>query len=1049
MDDHNSKKIGAAVVVGGGIAGMQASLDLGASGIKVYLVETKPSIGGVMAQLDKTFPTNDCAMCTMAPRLVEISRHKNIDLISLAEVESVKGEAGNFTITVKKRPRYVNEDKCTGCGSCLAVCPVGKAKAAADGKERKIKPIPDEYNEGLSTRPAVSIPFPQAIPNKAFIDSRYCLYLNSGKCGNCKKACKADAIDFEQKEQIFELNAGAIMVTPGYELFDIGSKPEYGEGKFENVVPALKFERILSASGPYQGKVLRPSDKKVPKKLAFIQCVGSRDHERDYCSAVCCMYATKEALIAKEHLGDQLEIDILYMDIRAYGKGFDEYYQRAQKMGVNYIRCRVPSIEEKPETKNLIINYLSDNDKKVSKEYDMIVLSTGLLAPKSAKQISGIFGISLNEYNFCNTGSFSPVNSSRDGIFVAGPFTEPKDVPETVIQASGAASKALSLLSDVRGTLVKDKEYPPEKDITGQDARIGVFICHCGKNIGGVANVPEIVKYASTLPSVVHAEDNLYMCSSDAIDKIKQKIEEHHLNRVVVASCTPRTHEPLFKNTIREAGLNEYLFEMANIREHCTWAHMHEPEAATKKAMGLVQMAVAKSRLLEPLYRQFVPINQDCLVIGGGISGMVAAMEVANQGFLVHLVEKENQLGGGARNLHYLLGNENPQEYVNDLIKSVNIHEKIMVHTGSKIESFTGSIGKFKTIINMAGEKLEFEHGATIVATGAIEHKPSEYMYGKNKKVMTQLEFEEKLANDAQFKPPECVVMIQCVESRNDERPYCSRICCGTAVKNALKIKEKFPDTGVYVLYRDMRTFGFMESYYTKARQKGIVFAIYNSDKKPELIESNNGNLTVKYFDSTLQENIEIDSDYVVLSTPVTPRPENKELASMLKVPLDQNKFFLEAHIKLRPVDFATDGIFVCGLAHYPKSIKDSISQAGATAARAGTILSKKFIETEGAISVVNEAKCIGCGTCVTVCPYNAPALEEVTVTVEEVTYTTKKSKINPAACKGCGSCAAACPAGAITASHFSSKEIREVIDAFDRGVRSVSIEKGVVEVTV
>ncbi|MCZ7361817.1 MAG: 4Fe-4S binding protein, partial [Candidatus Methanoperedens sp.] len=599
---------------------------------------------------------------------------------------------------------------------------------------------------------------------------------------------------------------------------------------------------------------------------------------------------------------------------------------------------------------------------------------------------------SLNEYNFCNTGSFSPVNSSRDGIFVAGPFTEPKDVPETVIQASGAASKALSLLSDVRGTLVKDKEYPPEKDITGQDARIGVFICHCGKNIGGVANVPEIVKYASTLPSVVHAEDNLYMCSSDAIDKIKQKIEEHHLNRVVVASCTPRTHEPLFKNTIREAGLNEYLFEMANIREHCTWAHMHEPEAATKKAMGLVQMAVAKSRLLEPLYRQFVPINQDCLVIGGGISGMVAAMEVANQGFLVHLVEKENQLGGGARNLHYLLGNENPQEYVNDLIKSVNIHEKIMVHTGSKIESFTGSIGKFKTIINMAGEKLEFEHGATIVATGAIENKPSEYMYGK---------------------------------------------------------KEKFPDTGVYVLYRDMRTFGFMESYYTKARQKGIVFAIYNSDKKPELIESNNGNLTVKYFDSTLQENIEIDSDYVVLSTPVTPRPENKELASMLKVPLDQNKFFLEAHIKLRPVDFATDGIFVCGLAHYPKSIKDSISQAGATAARAGTILSKKFIETEGAISVVNEAKCIGCGTCVTVCPYNAPALEEVTVTVEEVTYTTKKSKINPAACKGCGSCAAACPAGAITASHFSSKEIREVIDAFDRGVRSVSIEKGVVEVTV
>jgi heterodisulfide reductase subunit A len=1047
--DSNKKTIGSAVVIGGGIAGMQASLDLASSGIKVYLVETKPSIGGVMAQLDKTFPTNDCAMCTMAPRLVEISSHKNIDLISLAEVESVKGEAGNFTVTVKKRPRYVNEKKCTGCGSCLAVCPVGKAKAAEDGKERKIKPIPDEYNEGLSTRPAVSIPFPQAIPNKAFIDNRYCLYINGGKCGNCKKACKADAIDFEQKEQIFELNVGAIMVTPGYELFDIGSKPEYGSGKFENVLTALKFERILSASGPYQGKVLRPSDKKVPKKLAFIQCVGSRDHERDYCSAVCCMYATKEALIAKEHLGDQLEIDILYMDIRAYGKGFDEYYQRAQKLGVNYIRCRVPAIEENPDTKNLIINYLSENDKKVTREYDMIILSTGLLAPKSAQQISSTLGISLNEYNFCNTGSFSPVNSSREGIFVAGPFTEPKDIPETVIQASGAASKALSLLSSARGTLVKEKEYPSEKDITGQEARIGVFICHCGKNIGGVANVPEVVKYASTLPSVVHAEDNLYMCSSDAIDRIKQKIEEHHLNRVVVASCTPRTHEPLFKNTIREAGLNEYLFEMANIREHCTWAHMHEPEAATKKAKGLVQMAVAKSRLLEPLYRQFVPINQDCLVIGGGIAGMAAAKEVADQGFLVHLVEKEAQLGGNARQLHYLLDGANPQDYLNGLIKSVNNHENIRVHTGSPIESLSGSIGKFKTVINHDGAKQEFEHGAIIVATGAIEHKPSEYMYGKNKRVMTQLELEDKLANDPQFKAPECVVMIQCVESRNNDRPYCSRICCASAVKNALKIKEKYPDAGVYVLYRDMRTFGFLEGYYTKARQQGIVFAIYDPERKPELIESKNGNLTVRYFDSTMQENIEIDSDYVVLSTPVTPRPENKELASLLKVPLDQNKFFLEAHIKLRPVDFATDGIFLCGLAHYPKSIKDSIAQAGAAAAKAGTILSKKFIETEGAISVVNEAKCIGCGTCVTVCPYNAPALEEVTVTVEEITYKTKKSRINPAACKGCGSCAAACPAGAITAQHFSSKEIGEVIDAFDKGVRSISIEKGIVEVTV
>lgn len=1042
--NKNGNKVGAAMVIGGGIGGMQTSLDLASSGIKVYMVETNPCIGGVMSQLDKTFPTNDCAMCTMAPRLVEISRHSNIEIITLADIDTIEGDAGNFTVTLKKKPRFVDEEKCTGCGECVSVCPLGKVKPS---KNKERKSIPDEYNEGLSNRSAIYIPYPQAIPNTAVIDSDNCLFLNTGKCGVCKKTCKAGAVDFEQKEKKVELNVGAVVLAPGYKLFDPKVKPEYGYGEFENVITALKFERILSASGPFQGKTLRPSDMTKPKRIAFIQCVGSRDNERDYCSAVCCMYATKEAIIAKEHIGDDLKCDVFYMDIRAFSKGFDEYYERAKIMGINYIRCRVPSIEEVPDSKNLIINYLTEDDRKLSGEYDLVVLSTGLKPPDSAKDLSERLDISLNDHNFCKTGAFSPVNSSREGIYVAGPFTEPKDIPETVTQASGAASKALSLLSDVRGTLVSEKEYPPETDVTGLEARVGVFICHCGKNIGGVANVPEIVEFAKTLPDVVHAEDNLYMCSTEANDKIREKIKENDLNRVVVASCTPRTHEPLFRSTVRDAGLNEYLFEMANIREHCTWAHMNEPEAATEKAKDLVGMAVAKARLLTPLYKQQVPINQDCLVIGGGVSGMSASLELAQQGFHVSLIEKENELGGNARNLYYLLDGENPGEYLEGLIKNVNSHENIDIFTKTGILSISGSIGKFKTVIHQNGIETEIEHGAVIVASGAVEHKPTEYLYGKNDRIVTQHEFEKMLSTDGQVNAPDTVVMIQCVESRNEDRPYCSRICCSHAVKNAIKIKEKYPDTGVYVLYRDMRAFGFLEGFYTKARQMGVVFGIYNEDKKPEVV-ADGKELQVRYFDATLQADIDIDADYVVLSTPVVPGPDNKELSSMLKIPLDQNKFFLEAHMKLRPVDFATEGVFLCGLAHYPKSIKDSIAQAGAAAAKVSTILSRDFIETEAAISIVDESKCIGCGTCVTVCPYNAPVLEEVEVKVEEMTYTAKKSRINPAACKGCGSCAAACPAGAITAQRFSSKEIREVIDAFEKGIKGISMEE-VVEVRV
>jgi heterodisulfide reductase subunit A len=1011
-------KLGSALVVGGGIGGMQAALDLAASGIKVYLIDKKPAIGGVMSQLDKTFPTNDCAMCTMSPRLVEIGRHKDIEIITLSEVEKVEGVPGNFKVLIDKRARYVDVSKCTGCGTCVSKCP---------------KSVPNRFNEGLSNRHAMHILYPQAVPNKPAIDKEHCLYFKTGKCKLCEKACEAKAINFDQKDEKIELDVGAIILAPGFQLFDAKVKEEYGLGRYPNVITSLAFERILSPSGPYAGKVVRPSDNNPPRRIAFLQCVGSRDFERDYCSSVCCMYATKEAIIAKEHAeGLECDIDIFFMDIRAFSKGFEEYYQRAKRLGVNYIRCRVPTIGDVPGTGNLIINYLTGDEKKASCEYDMVVLSAGMEPPADTKGIAEKFGIGLNEFNFCRTSPLTPVRTTRDGIYVAGPFSGPKDIPETVTQASGAASMVLSLLREARGTLVASKEYPPETHVLGQEPKVGVFVCNCGTNIGSVVNVPEVADYAKTLPHVAYVETGLYTCSNDSQENIKARIKEHGLNRLVVASCTPRTHEALFRNTIREAGLNPYLFELANIREQCAWVHMHEHEKATQKAKDLVRIAVAKARLDSPLYNRPLKVSNSALVIGGGISGMTSASELALQGFDVYLAEKESELGGSLRHAYYLLDGSGLQDHLKATIERLKdtypFNKRVHTYTGATIEEIKGSVGNFKTKIATNGKTVEIEHGVVIVATGAKEYKPEEYLYGLDKRVITQSELEKRLAlsgNTGIDEKPDTVVMIQCVGSRHDKRPYCSRTCCAEAIKNALKIKDLSPDTNVYVLYRDIRTYGFSESYYTKARQKGVVFMRYEEDSKP-LVENFGSLFSVKVFEQTVKRELEIPAGLVVLSAATVAGEDNKTIAQFLKVPLTQDGFFLEAHMKLRPVDFATDGVFVCGPAHYPKSIDESIIQAQAVAARAATILNKEYIELDPTISELNEDKCDGCAYCVDTCPYKAITLVEW----EWEGKSKKRVKIDEALCKGCGTCMATCPKDAVHVRHFELEKLRAEVFA-------------------
>ncbi|HMK21683.1 MAG TPA: FAD-dependent oxidoreductase [Terriglobales bacterium] len=1459
---------------------MQASLDLANGGIKVYLVDSKAAIGGVMAQLDKTFPTNDCAMCTMAPRLVEIGRHRGIDILTLSEVERIDGQPGNFTVTIKRQPRFVDESKCTGCGACTEECPVS---------------LPSEFDQGLAERKAIFRPYPQAVPNvfsisrrgtapchdacpihqggqayvaliaqqrfdealrvilrdnplpsicgrvcthpcttactrgtvdepvnlpalKRFITDYYpdyklpqpvvpdrpekiaiigsgpaglvCAYqlrqkgyrptifealptaggmlavgipgfrlprrfrqaeidrlcdigieiklntavgrsigfdelrknyaavfiaigahverklrirredlpgviggvdflrrvnlrkaatlgrkvlvigggnsaldaartalrkgaedvtivyrrtrtempadprevqdaeregiqlmflvapksfkagpnghvagleclkmrlgapdasgrpapvpipfsefvlpcdtiiasigqspdvgalgerlglettkwgtlaadpltletglpgvfaggdcvtgpdvvinaelagkkaatsidrwlnhqdLHGGRelegpyqteyvvdttgvlmqrqipvpaldpatrgrtfaevhvgyteaeavaeakrclacgicsdCHLCETACDADAIDYLQRAQRLELKVGAVVLAPGYEIYDARLQKDLGYGRFPNVITSLEFERILSASGPYSGHVLRPHDRQEPKRIAFLQCVGSRDAEHDYCSSVCCMYATKEAIIAKEHLGEGLKCDVYFMDLRAFSKGFEQYYRRAQELGVRYIRSRVPSIEELPHTRNLVVKYLGEDDKKLSCEYDLVVLSVGMQPPREIQSLAQRFGIALNQFNFCANSEFKPAESSRAGVFVAGPFVEPKDIPETVMQSSAAAAQVLSLLKDARGTLITPKIYPPERDVAGEAPRIGVFVCHCGTNIAGVVRISDVVEYAKTLPNVVYAENNLYTCSNDTQDRIKEKISDHNLNRVVVASCTPRTHEPLFRNTLAEAGLNPYLFEMANIRDQCSWVHMHEPEQATRKSKDLVRMAVAKSRLLQPLQRKHLQIKKSALVIGGGLAGMTASLSLAGQGYDVYLVEKDHQLGGNFRHVHYLFNGDRPQEELARIKSEVAQNNRIHVFTRAAIENIEGSIGDFKTRIATPAETREVTHGVVIVATGAKQYVPQEYLYGQDERVITQRELEARLAAGNGFLKPngraQTVVMIQCVGSRDPDHPYCSRVCCADAIKNALRIKSLSPETNIYVLYRDIRTYGFKETYYTKARQQGVMFMRYDEQHKPEVSQTPNG-LEVVVVDQTLRMPISIAADHVVLSAGIHPHEDNRQIAQFLKVPLNSEGFFLEAHMKLRPVDFMTDGVFLCGLAHSSKTLEETILQAQAASARAGTILAQDSIELEATISHVVDEKCDGCAYCVDTCPYKAITLLEYMWqgTIKKVVDT------NESICKGCGCCQATCPKDGVLIQGFTLEQIRAQIEA-------------------
>ncbi len=965
---------------------------------------------GVDAERYEQRPDNDCMRCGMCVRACEE--------ISTAQAINFAGRGMDRTITT---PFGDPNNDCVLCGACVHVCPTGsRLLDLATISGRRPQELLSSFDAELRNRGAVDRPFPQALPNMPAIDPAVCLQLNCGGCGICEKVCQAKAIKFDDADSVEELQVGAVIAAPGFKPFKAADKYVLGYSRSDNIISSMEFERMLSTSGPFGGHVSRLSDHQPVRKLAFIQCVGSRDKQcgNSYCSSVCCMYAVKEAVIAKEH-EHTIEPTIFYMDIRSHGKDFDKYVERAQdQYGVVFKRARIASMEENSRGQVEII-YENEDGSLGKEEFDMGVLSVGLEPGADFAELGNALSIEMNEHGFFATQALAPIDSSRPGIYLCGAAGGPKDIPETVVQASAAAARAGMLLKAARGTETQPKQYPDEVYMAGQGPRIGVFVCHCGSNIAGTVNVADVADYAEQLENVVYVERSLYTCSQDTQDRMKELVHDHNLNRMVVASCSPRTHEALFQETFREAGLNPYLFEMANIRDQCSWVHMDDKHAATAKAKDLLRMAIAKVRGARPLHTTLLDVTRTGLVVGGGLAGMNAALAIAEQGYDVTLVEKTKQLGGNLLSVDRNLEGKDIAAFCRNMAAQIETHARITVIYNAELTDSHGFVGNFETTVTaqQGAQKVDtvINHGITVLAIGGNESKPDEYLYGKNPGVMTQLEFSKRIT-DAKALPGD-VVMIQCVGSRNEAHPYCSRICCITAIRNAIRVKQLSPETNVTVLYRDIRTYGFQEEYYSQARDLGVQFIRYLKEQPPQVTQRD-GKCQVALYDPFLKQEVSMTAAALVLSARIDPNPDAEQLAPLFKVPLNAEHFFLEAHVKLRPVDFATEGVYVTGLAHYPKNMSETITQSLAVASRSATILSAEGIEAEARISTIRADRCVGCAACISTCAYSALTRDgERGLAV-----------VNDGLCKGCGACTATCRSNAIDLKGFRDDQILEVL---------------------
>jgi heterodisulfide reductase subunit A len=1019
---------GSVMVIGGGIGGMRAALDLADAGLKVHLVEQTPCLGGRVAQLGYMFPQHDCVLCrgtpdhgygctrpSISPAYLEHNQHPNIEIVTDTHIVDIQGQAGNFTVSLRQEPRYVDVERCTSCGRCAEVCPVE---------------LPDSYQQGMKLRKAIYKVAARAAPDAYVIDRGvYC-----DDCGKCIEVCAPGAIDLNEQPRLFTLEVGAIILALGFQTYDPHELEELGYGRYPNVLHAMQYERLASRSGPTEGIVTRPSDQQRPRSIAWLQCVGSRDQQNTFCSSICCMYATKEAMLAKQRLGDEVECSIFIMDERAFNKEYSKYFATARdRYGIRYIRCRVSSIQEDPATRDLILHYADPDGQLRLERFEAVVLAVGLQPPDSAGRLAELLDIELNEYGFCRTDKFTPLQTSRPGVFVCGAFSSPKEIAETIIDASGAAAEVMRLLNDQLNGHSYSREWPflatndlpPERDTADEPPRVGVFACACGETIAGVIDLPALVKQAAQWPGVAVAESVEFACFPEGVERIQACIRENDLNRVVVAGCSNRTHDALFQRAVRQMGLNPYLLELVNLRDQCAHVHQQQEHLANRKAQELTRVAVGRVSAAQPIHKTAHRCNPNALVIGGGVAGMTAALAIADSGYDVHLVERTEMLGGNLLNLYYVAEGYNPQRLLRDLVNRVRAHQRITTYTRTEVARHWGHVGDFHAVLRTshANEQVgetEIGHGVTIVATGAYETHDHPLL--ALPQVITQRELEEQILHQPEaIMALKDVVMIQCMRPPGTLE-YCSRVCCTNTIKNAIRLKLFNPNCRVSVLYKNIVTYGFREAFYTHARERGVVFVRYTDQEPPEVF-SDGDRLRVRVRDLALNLWLDLPADLVPISMAVAPSEGTQALAHMLRVPLSSEGFFEEAQMKLRPMDFMREGIFLAGMAHYPKFIEESTSQALAAAARALTLLAQGSLYLGGIVAEVDPQKCVGCLTCTRTCPFAIPQViqQEGRIGVGGLGGA---AYIDPAQCQGCGTCTGECPASAIQLVNYTDEQV-------------------------
>ena len=1028
MKRIGTQQAASAMVVGGGIGGMRAALDLADSGLKVYLVEQTPCLGGRVAQLGFMFPQHDCVLCrgtpdhgygctrpSISPAYIQNNQHPNIEILTNTVVVDVEGQAGDFTVALRQEPRYVEVSKCINCGYCTQVCPVE---------------LPNEYQSCMTMRKAAYKVAPRAAPDAYVIDKGpYC-----ESCGKCVEICPTHAIDLNMSPKLLSIEVGAIILALGFKVFDAHKLEELGYGRYPNVLEAMQYERMASRSGPTEGVITRPSDGKKPKSIAWLQCIGSRDQENQFCSSICCMYGTKEAMLAKQRLGPETTCSVFFMDERAFNKEYTAYFEKARsEHGIHYLRSRVSAIREDPVTHDLILQYADTNGVIHHERFEMVILATGLQPPDSARHFTTMLDLELNEYGFCKTDKFSPLVTTHSGVFVCGAFSTPKEISETIIDASGAAAEVMRLLNEQLNTYRYTREnpflatmdLPAERDVSQEAARIGVFICTCVNTMEKSLHMNWLVEQASRLPGVVTTQRLEVACFPDTLDQIKQTIIDQHINRVVIAACSNRTHESLFQRVVRMAGLNPYLVELVNLRDQCSTVHKSQTEMANRKALELIRLAAGRLAVAQAVHKQAYVCTPRALIIGGGLSGMTAALAIADSGYDVTLVERSDMLGGNLQNLYYVAEGYNPRRLGRDLINRVRAHRRITTYLRTEVIHHGGHVGNFwaeLSTLNSDGtaDTFHIEHGVTIVATGGRETRDHPLL--ALPQVITQSELEEKIIHNPQeIANLKNVVMIQCALVPGATN-YCSRVCCTNAMKNAIRLKLFNPQCRVTVLYKNIVTYGFREEYYTEARRLGVVFIRYTDDAPPE-VSTQDGKMFVRVHDITLDRWLNLPADLIPLSTSIAPATGTDSLASILRVPLSSEGFYEEAQIKLRPMDFMREGIFLAGMAHYPKFIEESIAHSLAAAARAMTLLSQGTLHLGGVIAVVDTDKCVGCLTCTRTCPFAIPQVIQ-----EEGRHGIGglggAAFIDPAQCQGCGTCTGECPANAIQLMNYTDAQM-------------------------